>query len=92
MHEDGRGLPDFVPIYHHTIGRQVLKGIDRTPKDKEATSTWHDIMIPPAPERTLDRRGELWRETMRYLDLRIYLAMEARNDDIGDNIGTVRGG
>lgn len=58
MHEDRGCLANFVPVNHYAVGRQVLEGMDRTAEGKEATSTWHDMIIPPAPERTLNRRDE----------------------------------
>lgn len=65
--------------------------MDRTANGKEATRTWHDMIIPPAPERTLHGRDEEGNK-VGDLDLRIYLAMETRNDNVGDDIGATWGG
>lgn len=57
MHKDRGGLADLMSVYHYTISRQVLDlGIGKSVGKRETTSTWHDMIIPPAPERTLYRR------------------------------------
>jgi hypothetical protein len=61
VHDDDGCFMDPLPIQDHTICREILRGVEWINASGEGVSryehnlTWHETMMPPEPDGTLER-------------------------------------